>query len=81
MKVFVITISDVCDFSHYPHDPIVYEKREDAIARLEEIKEDAKADADDDYEIEEDETHIDIWESGRYAENHYTATIDEIEVL
>lgn len=81
MKAFVITINDVIDFAEEPHTPEVYLDEAKAKKAFENLKEEMRPYCKANEQIFEDETWIEIYEDGRFAENHYCASLQGVDVI
>lgn len=80
-KVWIITIDEVDDFVHYHHSPLVFANEARARERLNAIKEDNKKGATEEgWVIEESQDCIDIYEDGCYAQYHYSAVLEEVDI-
>ena len=81
MKVYVLTINEVYDYEEFNHNPRVFMKREDAIAELNDIKEEAKEEFAEDFDqFDDGENGFEMYADGRYSEGHYSVYVHEVEV-
>ena len=85
MKIWVITYDEVCDFENFPQRPIAFKDESEARKMMERIKEDILSDyadnlQDDDWVFDESADCLEVYEDGRYSENHFSAVLNEIEV-
>lgn len=89
MKLFIITISDVYDYEGFHHAPIVCKTKEEAMKKLRELRETAKAEltdnGNDDWEWEDEVFNeksecFSMYPDGYWGTSHYDAVIDEVEV-
>lgn len=84
--VYVVTINEVNGFDDYLHSPKVFSKREDAVLYLKNSYEETcdeygiGLEEDDTFVSEFSETCASIYEDGRYSENHWSITLDEVEI-
>ena len=78
--VYVVTISEVSDYTEYSHTPKVFREKEKALAYLKEEFEDAVETFDSELEKEFSDTHAEIYRSGEYACDHWTITLEEVEI-
>ena len=82
MKVFVVSASIVIDATDYTPVPLVYSSFELASERLEELWKDALKDFDGDDDIRErHDKSFEVYKEGEYLSDHYSAAIDELEVI
>ncbi len=83
-KIFVVTISEVSDMCDYPHPPYACDTIEKAKNKIKELYETAlseyKEEFDDEFDDDSSDTCVELYASGRYSEDHYSATIYEVEV-
>lgn len=79
-KVYVIVIEEVWDCCNYPHEPVVFNKLEDATKHLNDIYNSACYEFDNSYTTERTETSVEIYKDGYYSTDHWSATIHEVEV-
>ena len=79
-KVYVIVIEEVWDYCHYPHEPVVFSKLEDATKHLNDIYNSACIELDFADTTERTETSVEIYKYGYYSTDHWSATIHEVEV-
>ena len=88
MKLYIITISDVYDYEGFRHAPIVCKTKEDAMRKLRDLRDNAKAeliDLGNDWEWEDDvfsekSDRFSMYPEGSWGTSHYDAVIDEVEV-
>ena len=81
MNVFVLTISDVCDFERFSHEPKAFSKVEDAQSEMKSLAEQFESECvTEGWVIEKDDMSYLAYEDGRMAENHYEVVINCIEV-
>lgn len=81
MNVFVLTISDVCDFERFSHDPQVFGKVKDAQKEMKSLVKQFEDENDTtDMVVEKDAMSYLAYEDGRMAENHYEVSIHCVEV-
>lgn len=81
MNVFVLTISDVCDFERFSHTPQVFSKVEDAQSEMNSlVKQFEENNNLDGWVVEKDAMSYLTYEDGRMAENHYEVSIHCLEV-
>lgn len=81
MNVFVVSISEVCDFEKFSHEPQVFSKVEDAQIEMKSLAEQFENECNlDGWEIEKDDMSYLAYEDGRMAENHYEVVINCVEV-
>lgn len=84
--VYVITINEVDGCCDYPHIPRVFSNREDAVEYLKNAYNQSVSEygigleEDDTFVAEFSETCASIYEDGRYSENHWSITLDEVEI-
>ena len=79
-KVYVVTIHEVADYAEFSHTPKVFRNKEKALAYLKEEYEYAVETFDSDLEKEFSDTHAEIYRSGEYACDHWTITLEEVEI-
>lgn len=83
-KIFVIQIEEAADMCDYPHPPFAYDTMEKAKNKIKELYETALSQYEETFRNRFDddstETCVSLYESNRYIENHYSATIYEVEV-
>ncbi len=81
MKLFIITIEDVYDGTNNHVTPIVKTSIEEARKELNRLYDSAKETYEEQFdEFEKSEDCFDMYESGYYCQNHYSAVIDTVEV-
>ena len=87
MVVYVVSVSEVCDFEHFNHTPKVFKNKVDAENEMNEFVKDFRNLTNLDDEIDGDswieEKNNSCYEAyiyGRYAENHCCVYIDCVEV-
>ena len=81
MKLYIITINEVCDFVNYDHAPVVCFTMKEAKKELSSIFKDAKKEfEDEDVEIDRGKKSFSIYLKGSWSESHYEAVINEVEV-
>lgn len=81
MNVFVLTISDVCNFEKFSHDPEVFAELKDAQKEMKYLIKQFESDTDTtDMVVEKDAMSYLAYEDGRMAENHYEVIINCVEV-
>ncbi len=83
MKVYVLTIEQVCDYSEIDLSTEVYYTHEDARAALKMWRDDEiETVEEDEWDIETDnEDQFLAYEEGSYSKNHSQAIISECEVI
>ena len=77
---YVITFDDVDDYNEYHHIPYAFNKKEDAIQKLNELFDDADSKITLSWVREKDEMSFSFYENGYYCSNHYCAYIDVVEL-
>ena len=83
-KVFIITIDEVYDFERFNHNPRAFKTEEGARKAFEDLKKEARENykdelSDDTYwTVEEYTDSFEIYEDGRFAENHFTASLTSL---
>ena len=84
MKLFVVTIDEVCDYSHMSHTPSVHLTKKAARARLAEERKTARKDYKkvygEDYAEDCGKDSFECYYDGDEATNHFSVVIDEVEV-
>ena len=80
-KVHVVTIDEVSDYVNYPHTPQVFTKKEKALEYLKDMYESADNELDSDLIREFSKYYAEIYEDGCFCTEHWTITLDEVEVI
>ena len=81
MKLFIITINEVCDFVNYDHAPVVCFTLKDAKKELSGIFKEAKKEyKGEEVTIEKGEKSFSVYADHSWSESHYEAVINEVEV-
>lgn len=81
MKLYVITIDEVCDFVKYDHAPVVSFTLKDAKKELSGIFKEAKREyKGEEVTIERGKKSFSVYADHSWSEKHYEATINEVEV-
>lgn len=80
--IFIITDTEVYDCQECAHEPLAYEKKEDAVKAFNELKDTAIKDYASEiingWEVEESETSISIFEDGYYVQNRKVISLTEV---
>ena len=81
MKLYILTIDEVCDYVDQFYKPEVYLKKKEAVAAFKDYK---KEILDSEYVQEgydnKDALHFECYRDGYYAQDHYSVTVHTIEV-
>ena len=83
MKAYIITIEDICDMVSYHTAPIVRYTKKDAQQEMRSLAKDEKVrfkSQFNDVVVETRPMSIEIYHDGYYCEDHYTVTIDEVDL-
>lgn len=80
MKLYVIVIDNIDDFEKYSHEPEVYYKREDAEQRLNDLYDEVKPMLPKYDKEERTSTSFSLYTDETYPENHFDATLYEVEM-
>lgn len=83
MKLFIITISECCDYEEMGHKPVVKATIKEAKAYLEKIYQQVRKELVDDgsYDhVDKGEKSFSLFPEGCWPEYHYDACIDEVEI-
>lgn len=83
-RLYILTLDDVCDFATCEHIPRAFTNKEKALKALRSVSNSFVADYnlndDDEWVIEDNDDSFVAYINGRWAENHYRASIHEVEV-
>ena len=82
MKAYIITVEDVFDFNSSHRTPIVKFTKKEAQKEMRYLAREAKADFKhlNDVIYEASDDCIEVYPEGYYGENHFTVTIDQIDI-
>ena len=81
MKLYIITINEVCDFVNYDHAPVVCFTLKDAKKELAGIFKEAKAEyKGEEITIERGKKSFSVYADHSWSESHYEAVINEVDV-
>lgn len=84
MKIWIITIEDVCDYASYYHAPLAFSKEEDARTQLDVFKKsiqtDYKTEIGNGWVYEDGDNSAEVYKDGYYGEEHYSVVLKEIEL-
>ena len=81
MKIYVITIDEVCDYETAVHKPILLFSRQEVKDTIKQIKDKAKKEFPSDWEIHNtSDGGFAIFLMGEYSNNHYVVTVYDYDV-
>lgn len=82
MKLYIITIEDVYEGSSEHKVPIVKTSLEEARQKLTELYNNAVQLYGDQFDVmDKSDDCFEMYEDGYYCQNHYSAVIDEVEIV
>ena len=82
MKVYVITVEDIFDYDSTHREPIIKLTKKEAVSTMRALAKEAKPDFKNipDMVYESGPTSIQMYPEGYYGENHFSVTIDCLDV-